>query len=65
MLQFILKFIATSVAVVLLVYAVAVWSQDTDEPLPPVRRAALLGAVVGTLTFLGAVAWWAWVKPPG
>ena len=65
MVQLLLAFCLGSVAVVLLMYGVARLSQRDERELSPARRTLIVGGIVGAFAFLGALAWWAWVNPPG
>jgi hypothetical protein len=64
MVQLLLAFTFGALGLIVLLYGIVRLSQQDDHPLSPVRRAWILGGVVGSLLFLLVLAWWAWIAPP-
>ena len=64
MVQLLLAFVFVAFALIVLLYGIVRITQKDDRPLSPVRRAWVLGGLVGSLLFFLVLAWWAWVSPP-
>ena len=64
MVQLLLAFLFGAFGLIVLLYGIVRLSQRDERPLSPVRRAWIVGGVVGSMMFLLALAWWAWIAPP-
>jgi len=64
MVQLLLAFVFVAFGLIVLLYGIVRLSQKDERPLSPVRRAWIMGGVVGALLFFLALAWWAWIAPP-
>lgn len=64
MVQLLLAFLFGAFGLIVLLYGIVRLSQRDERPLSPIRRAWIVGGVVGSMVFLLALAWWAWIGPP-
>jgi hypothetical protein len=65
MVQLLLAFLFGAFGLIVLLYGIVRLTQRDERPLSPARRAWIIGGIVGSVVFLLALAWWAWVAPPG